>query len=163
MIAYINWYFIEKEIMKTFLLTYFKPTQDWIEIRGLKNNITQFSQKNKKEKYDIYQFRGLINDFNKNQTSVKSIKISSEFLDLIKKFPSVLYSSTALKKIKKISLANALKLKGDEFNKHDKFTQEIVNGTIGWFITFCANVNWNMVKILYKPIRFWKILVYEHY
>ena len=98
MIAYINWYFIEKEIMKTFLLTYFKPTQDWIEIRGLKNNITQFSQKNKKEKYDIYQFRGLINDFNKNQTSVKSIKISSEFLDLIKKFPSVLYSSTALKK-----------------------------------------------------------------
>ena len=152
-IAFINWYFIEKEIMKTYLFTHFEPTEDWIAIRGLENKITQFSKKNKKEDYDEHQFYGVINDFNKNQTSVKSIGITSNFLDLIKNFPSVLFSTTTLKKIKKITLTKALKLKGVEYYKHDKFTQEIMNGTIGWFITLCAEVNWNMVKILNKHKR----------
>ena len=144
-ITCINWYFIEKEIMKAFMFIHFKLTDDRILIRGLENKITKFLKKNKKEEYDELQFYGVVNNFNQNHISTKSIKITSEFFDLIKKFPSVLYNSTTLKKIKKISFANALDLNLDEFNKHDKFIQEIVNGTIGWFITLCAEVNWNMV------------------
>ena len=153
MIACINWYFIEKEIMKTFLFKHFEPTQDWIAIRGSKSKITEFSKKNKKGKYDEHQFGKVIIEFNQNHTSVESIKITSEFLDLIEKFPSVLYNSTVLEKIKKISLTNALNFNSVEYYKHDKFTQEIVNGTIGWFITFCAEVNWKMVKLLNKSKR----------
>ena len=52
-------------------------------------------------------------------------------MDLIKNFPSVLYNKTILSKIKKINLANALKLEVEECYKQDKFTQEIVNGTVG--------------------------------
>ena len=96
-ITFIKWYFIEKGIMKAFMFIQFEPTDDRIVIRGLESKITKFSKKNKNNEYDENQFYGVINDFNQNQTSTKSIKITTEFLDLIKNFPSVLYNSATLK------------------------------------------------------------------
>ena len=138
-----NNYFIEKEIMETFQFMHFEPTDGQIIIRGLECKISKFS---KKEEYDEFQFYGLANDFSQNQTSVKSIKITPEFIDLIQNFPSVLYNPTTLSKIKKINMKKALKFEGDEYFKQHKFVKNILNVIFGWFISLFAEINWKMVK-----------------
>ena len=129
-IACINYYFIEKEIIKNFLFVFFKPADEQIAIRGLESKINKFSKKSNNGECDELQLYELANDFNQNKTSDKSIAITPEFIKLIQNYPSVLYNSTTLSKIKKINMAKALKLEEDEYYKQDKFTQEIVNGTI---------------------------------
>ena len=133
--------------MKIFLFLHFEPADERIAIRGLESKIISFKAKNKK-KHDEFQLYGLANDFNQNHISVESIEITPKFMDLIQNFPSVLYNPTILSKIKKISLANALKLESHEYSKQSKFTQEIVNRTIGHFITLCEEVNFKNVKIV---------------
>ena len=129
-ITFINYYFIEKEILKSFLFIHFKPADQQIAIRGLESKINKFSKKSKNGECDELQLYGLANEFNQNKTSDKSIAITPEFIELIQNYPSVLYNSTTLKKFKKINMAKALKLEEDEYYKQDIFTQEIVNETI---------------------------------
>ena len=133
--------------MKTFIFIHFEPEDRRIAIRGLERMINKFLIENEKKLNNDFQLYKLANDFNKKQTSVKSIEITPKFINLIQNFPSVLYNSINLRKIKKINITKALSLEGHDFYKQDKFTQEIVNGTIWWFITLCAEVNWKMVKL----------------
>ena len=132
--------------MEAFIFTHFEPENQQIAIRGLEKMINRFTKENKSGIYDELQLYNLVNDFNKKQTSV-SIEITPEFVNLIQYFPSVLYNSVNLRKIKKINMTKALSLEGDDFYKQDKFTQDIVNRTIWWFIALCAEVNWKMVKL----------------
>ena len=132
--------------MKIYLFIHFEPTDEHIAITGLESKINNFSKNNKKWEYDKFQLYGLVDDFNQNHTSDTSIKITQQFIDLIQKFPSVLFNPDTLSKIKKISMKKVFKLDNDEYYKQDKFTKEIVNLIIGWFITLCAENNWNIVK-----------------
>ena len=115
--------------MEAFIFTHFEPENQQIAIRGLEKMINRFTKENKSGIYDELQLYNLVNDFNKKQTSV-SIEITPEFVNLIQYFPSVLYNSVNLRKIKKINMTKALSLEGDDFYKQDKFTQDIVNRTI---------------------------------
>ena len=132
--------------MKAYLFLHFEPSDEQIAIRGLESKINNFTKKNKKRKYDQFQLYRIANDFNQNQISVKLIEITPEFMDLIQSFPSVLYNHALMRNIKKISLTKALKLEKNDYEKQNKFTQEIVNGIIWLFITFCSEVSWNKVK-----------------
>ena len=121
--------------MKKFLFIHFEPEDEEIKIKGTKIKIKKFSKENKEGEYEELQLYALINDFNQNQTSAKSIELSSEFMELIQKYPSVIFNPSILNKTKKISMSKALNLDNNDFYKQDKYTQSTINKIFCWFIT----------------------------
>ena len=125
----------------------FESSDEGITVRGIETYINKFSKKVKKGEPEELQLYGLAKDFNQNQTSESKLKLSSEFVEIFKSFPSIICCPSILDKTKKISLMKVMNLDGDEFYKQDKYTQDIVNKIIWWFITLCAEVNWGIASV----------------